>query len=189
MPTSWRCHFGAARPCWRWGYQNCMRGVENQSCQGFWKNEKRRANKFIVVTLLFWRCPCQSLALPVPKFGAGRANRRKTRLCETVGAARAKLALPVPKLALPVPKFGAASTLLALPVPKFGAAKACRASLLALPSLWEAPCGGEGFQKSQYWSKFPSIQNSAPAPASAASPVQRGRFSAITILAKIVPCL
>ena len=46
----------------------------------------------------------------------------------------------------------------------------------------KAPCGGEGFQKSQYWPKFPSIQNSVLALAE--SLVWRGRFSEITILAR-----
>ena len=41
----------------------------------------------------------------------------------------------------------------------------------------------EGFQKSQCWPEFPSIQNSAPAPAE--SPMRRGRFSEITILHQI----
>ena len=116
-----------------------MRGVENQSCQGFWKNENVGQTKLLWLLYCFgaarakvWRCPCQVGA----EFGAGRANRRKTRLSETVGAARAKLALPVPKLALPVPTVGAASTLLALHVPTLTCFGACRATLLALPGLW-----------------------------------------------------
>ena len=49
----------------------------------------------------------------------------------------------------------------------------------------KAPCGGGGFQKSQYWPKFPSIQKPLPGPALGGSPVRRGRFSEITILARI----